>query len=170
MHPDTPLKGARLADRFPNADLETLYAPLQARGEELGLVINPVQTLPNSRLALESAEYARDRGCFEEFHDSVFRAHFAEGRDIGRFRVIADIAQQCGLDPQAVRTVLESKIYTPRLRAARDEGQAYGLKGIPLFVINERFSIVGAQPLERFRDMLASVTTGGVEGSRNGPA
>jgi len=170
LHPDTPPKGTRLSDRLPGTDLEALYAPLRARGEELGLVFNPVETLPNSRLALESAEYARDRGCFAEFHDHMFRAYFTQGRDIGRFHVVADIARQCGLDPDAVRTVLESKIYAPRLAAAREEGRAYGLKGIPLFIVNERFSIVGAQPLERFRGMLSSIVQGDGERSLDEPS
>lgn len=134
-----------------------MYEPVRARGRELGLTFGTVEVLPNSRLALETAEYARDRGCFDEYHERIFQAYFTHGRDIGRFRVVADVAQQCGLDPIAVKTVLESKIYSARLTAAREEARSYGITGIPTFIVDGRFAIVGAQPLDRFRELLARI-------------
>ncbi len=154
LHPETPPKGSLLSDRFPGVNLDQMYAPIRARGEELGLLFGDVRVLPNTRLALETAEYARDRGCFDEFHDRMFRAYFTEGRDIGRFHVVADVARECGLDPAAVKTVLESKIFAPRLAGARDEARSYGITGIPTFIVDGHFVIVGAQPLDQFKDLL----------------
>ena len=165
LHPETPPEGVPLAERFPPAQVEKMYSTLRARGEEFDLQFGPLHTLPNSRLALETGEYARDRGCFQEFHEGMFRSYFSEGLDIGHFRVVAAVAARCGLDAHAVKTVLESKIYAPRLKATREEARSYGLTGIPTFIIGGRFKIVGAQPLENLRSVLVKAQDAYMEGS-----
>jgi predicted DsbA family dithiol-disulfide isomerase len=42
----------------------------------------PVQ--PRSRLAHEAARWAREQGCFDDYHAAVFRSFFERGEDIGR--------------------------------------------------------------------------------------
>lgn len=157
LHPSTAPLGVPLAELFPAADIDALFAAVRERAAELGLPFGRPEILPNSRLALEAAEYARDRGCLEEFHNAVFHAYFAEGQNIGRFRVLAPLAERCGLDPKALRTVLESRIYAPRLEAIREEASRMGVRGIPFFVIARKLTREGAGELDDFRAALDSL-------------
>jgi predicted DsbA family dithiol-disulfide isomerase len=125
---------------------------IRKRGEEFGLVFAERTLLSNTRMVLQAAEFARDEGDFEGFHEAVFRAYFSEGRDIGSPEVIAAVADSCGLDPGRMMSAVESGVNLPRLEAARLEGDSLGLTGIPLFLINSRFEIVGAQAPEVFRN------------------
>lgn len=157
LHPSTPPLGTPLAERFAPEQLDRLFSTLRARAEEMGVPLAKPEILPNSRLALEAAEYARDRGCFEQFHEAIFRAYFVEGKNIGRFHVIAEAAAYSGLDPQAVKSVLESGLYSSRLASAREEAKAWGVKGIPFFVIEDQTTIEGARSLDEFRAAIQAV-------------
>lgn len=160
LHPETPTQGLLMADRFPGKDITRMYDALGARGAELGLEIRPVEILSNSRLALEAGEFARDNGVFDVFHAEVFRAYFAHGLDIGRFRVLRQVAESCGLDAAAMRDSLENKVYAARLAAVREEARLHELTGLPTFIVEDRYSIVGAQPLEVFRDLFSRLSEG----------
>jgi predicted DsbA family dithiol-disulfide isomerase len=68
--------------------------------------------------------------------------------------VIADIVRKSGLDEKATLNAVRDGRYLPRLDKAGREGRQLGLTGIPLFIIENKYQIVGAQPIEVFRDLL----------------
>jgi predicted DsbA family dithiol-disulfide isomerase len=47
--------------------------------------------------------------------------------------------------------------YVPRLISARKEGQLINLTGVPTFIIEGKYKVVGAQPLEVFHDLLDKI-------------
>ena len=152
LHPETPPAGVLLSERFKGRDLSSFYEQLRARGNEVGIVFNTHTLLSNSRLALMASEYARDMGRYDAFHESIFHAYFTESLDIGNLDVIASVAAKSGLDATEMLIAVNDGRYASRLDESRREGQLLGLTGIPLFIINNQYKIVGAQPLEVFRD------------------
>lgn len=137
-----------------------MYERLKASGAPYGLKFaesqNPV--LSNSRLALEASEFARDAGHFHEFHEKMFEAYFGEGQNIGNRDVIADIAAACGLDTEELGRALDEGRYRDRLEEGLAEGHRYGVSGTPTFIINDKYKVVGAQPLEVMRRALAEIS------------
>jgi len=154
LHPETPSAGMLLSERFAGRDLAPFYAQLRARGDELGLVFKEQTLLSNSRMALQASEYARDRGFYDAFHENMFRAYLSQAKDIGDPQVIAAVAEASGLDGEATLESVRDERYAPRLTNALREGRQLGLTGIPLFVINGKYKVVGAQPAEIFRHFL----------------
>ncbi len=154
LHPETPPAGMPLAERFRGMNLAPFYANLRARGKELSIVFNEHTLLSNSRLALMASEYARDRGLYEAFHENMFLAYFTQSRDIGHPDVIGDVAAESGLDAKETLAAAEDGRYASRLADASKEGRLLGLTGIPLFIVNNKYQITGAQPLDVFRDFL----------------
>ena len=146
-----------LSERFKGMDLAPFYANLRARGSELGIVFNEHAILSNSRMALLASEYARDAGHYDAFHENMFRAYMTEAQDIGRPEVIAAVAEKSGLDARATMDAVKDNRYAPRLAEAAREGQLLGLTGIPLFLINNQYKIVGAQPIDTFRNFLGKI-------------
>lgn len=104
-----------------------------------------------------ASEYARDMGKHDSFHENMFHAYFTEGLDIGNPDVIASVAVKSGLDTKEMLTAVNDGRYASRLDDARREGQLMGLTGIPLFVINNQYKIVGAQPMEVFSNLLEKI-------------
>ena len=154
LHPETPPAGMLLSERFKGRDLSPFYAQLRTRGKEVGVVFNTHALLSNSRLALMASEYARDMNTYDVFHEKIFHAYFTESLDIGNLDVLAAVAAKSGLDARAMLAAVSDGRYAPRLDEIRMEGQLIGLTGIPLFIVNNQYKIVGAQPIEVFRDFL----------------
>jgi len=157
LHPETPPAGMLLSERFKGYDLSSFYQQLRARGKVVGVVFGTHTLLSNSRLALMASEYARDLGRYDSFHQNIFHAYFTEGLDIGKEDVIADVATQSGLDEKETLSAVRDDRYASRLNEARKEASLIGLTGVPLFVIENKHKIVGAQPIETFRDLLDKI-------------
>jgi predicted DsbA family dithiol-disulfide isomerase len=158
LHPETPPSGVLLAERFRGYDLTSFQEQLRKRGEEAGVVFGNRTLLSNSRSALMASEFARDCGLYDSFHESMFQAYFTEGRDIGNLDVIAAVAKKSGLDEKEILIAVSDNRYTARLNEARKEGQLLNLTGIPLFIIENKYKIIGAQPISVFRNLFAKLT------------
>jgi predicted DsbA family dithiol-disulfide isomerase len=157
LHPETPPAGMLLSERFKGSDLSSFFDQLRAQGKEVGVVFGNPTVLSNSRLALMASEYARDLGRYDSFHQNIFHAYFTEGLDIGKADVIADIAGKSGLDKKETLSAACDDRYTSRLNETRKEASLIGLTGVPLFVIENKHKIVGAQPIETFRSYLDKI-------------
>ena len=157
LHPETPPAGMLLSERFKGYDLSSFYEQLRARGKEVGVVFGTHTILSNSRLALMASEFARDQGRYDLFHENMFHAYFTEGLDIGKTDVIAAVAKKSGLDQTETLSAVRDSRYALRLNEARKEGELLGLTGIPLFIIENKYQITGAQPIETFRRYLDKI-------------
>ena len=146
-----------LSERFKGYDLSSFYDQLRARGKEVGVVFGDLTVLSNSRLALMASEYARDLGKYDSFHENMFHAYFSEGLDIGNPDVIADVAGKSGLDEKETLSAVRDDRYASRLNETRKEATLIGLTGVPLFVIENKHKIVGAQPIETFHYYLDKI-------------
>ena len=157
IHPETPQEGMPLVKMFPRADVETMTRRLNSMGEPFGLTFQKIVNISNSRLSLEAGEFAKQQGRFEEFHHAVFRAYFAEGKDIGNIEVLRQIGKEAGLDAEALGKVLQTGMYRGAREEVKKEAVRLGITAAPTFMINEQDRIVGAQPISVFRERLKAV-------------
>src|SRR5262245_10827101 len=113
-------------------DLERLCA-------DLGLAFRrpdpfPQNSLLAARLALAGLEQALGHDFpGEDFCRAVFRAEFAEGRQIDDPATIADILVRSDIDPRPALATVQSDAGKARLRTQTDEAQRLGLFGAPSF-------------------------------------
>lgn len=159
IHPETPPDGI-LLERLFGPGVRGRQEGQRQRCLELGLPFEPPRLLSNSRLAVEAAEFARDAGRHGEFHREVLAAYFARSEDIGHVDVLARAAEGIGLDPDGMRAALAGGAYAPRRQAAEVEARGLGVTGVPTFVFRGGPTIVGAQPLDQFRRLFASLAAG----------
>jgi predicted DsbA family dithiol-disulfide isomerase len=139
-----------------------MYDHLRLRGKEFDIVFGDRTILSNSRLALEASEYARDMGKHAQFHEHMFHAYFTEALDIGNLEAISSVASRCDIDIDDMMNVLKDGRYKPRLDEARRKGRKIGLTGVPTFIINDQYEIVGAQAVEVFADLFKEMGIIGV--------
>ena len=90
----------------------------------------PQNTLTAARVALVALE----EGWGEDFSRAVYRAQFAEGRQIAEAAVLAEIVASLGRDGAAALARAQSDAIKGRLRAATEEAQRHGVFGAPSFV------------------------------------
>ena len=153
LHPETPPEGILLSERFKGRDISKMFDQLSQRGKEFGIIFGNRTLLSNSRLALEASEYARDKTNYEIFHEAMLRTYFTEANDIGSIDIIKSVATNCGLDANDLERALLEGRYRSRLAEARKEGEKINLTGVPTFIINEKHKIVGAQPVDVFKEI-----------------
>lgn len=89
--------------------------------------------------------------------ERLFRAYFEEGRHIGHDEDLADLAADVGVDREEVLTALADGRYRTDVAADIDQARAYGITGVPFYVIDGRYGISGAQDPDIFADALRRV-------------
>lgn len=157
IHPETPKKGKLIAEVFPAASMERMYASLKNAGKSYGIVFKANELLSNSHLALAAGEYAKDQGKFEEFHESIFHAYFTEEKDIGDIEVLSSIAEDLGLDKEEMLQKLEDGTYENVLHNTQSIAHQYDIGSTPTFIIDDKYAIVGAQSIENFKNALLEI-------------
>jgi predicted DsbA family dithiol-disulfide isomerase len=162
LHPDTPAAGRSLADLFAgrNLDLKALHAQMKARMDAEGLPYGERARTYNSRLAQELGKWADTQPGGEAIHDAIFRAYFAEGRDISQPAVLLDVARQVGLPIDAAREVLDKRTFKDAIDADWKLSREYGVTGVPTFVAG-RYGVVGAQPYDELVQLVQKAATEG---------
>ena len=78
--------------------------------------------------------------------DGLFRAYWAEGRDIGDHVVLVGLAEAAGVPAARAADVLAGDDYAVEVRAEERRAQEAGIHAVPTFVIGGRFAVSGAQP------------------------
>ncbi|UPW09922.1 DsbA family oxidoreductase [Gordonia terrae] len=107
--------------------------------------------------AHEALHFAKERGRQLDLVERLFKAYFEEGRHVGRPDELADLAADIGLDRDEVIAALDSGAYAPAVAADIDQARAYGISGVPFFVINGKYGVSGAQAPEIFAQALDKV-------------
>jgi len=123
--------------------------------ERLGVTMRLPPVQPRSRLAHESAQWARSLGRFDEYNAAVFRAFFERGEDIGDTEVLLRLAAESGLDASGLRAALEAREFEPGVVADEREAAELGVSGVPAFVADGRLALSGVQTLEGLRELVA---------------
>jgi len=87
--------------------------------------------------------------------ERFLRGYFTEAEAISDHETLTRLAVDAGLDEDDVRSVLSGDDYADAVRADEVQARAYGITGVPFFVIDDRYGISGAQPTELFVEALA---------------
>jgi predicted DsbA family dithiol-disulfide isomerase len=139
---------------FPGTIFEKFYRKLARQSGVPDLPFGHAERLDNSGLGLEAAEFAKGTPAFDLFHENLFRAHFVEEKNISRRETILEVAAASGLDPTLLERALQERIFAPQVADYKDMACREGISGVPTFIINDRHRLVGAQPLDHFRELL----------------
>ncbi|MFG1817492.1 DsbA family protein [Kribbella sp. NPDC049174] len=90
----------------------------------------------------------------DRLKERLLKAYFTDGLPVGDHATLAGLAEETGLPSDRVAEVLASTTYTEEVAADQAQALAYGANGVPFFVIDEKYGVSGAQPVEVFREAL----------------
>ena len=88
---------------------------------------------------------AASAGLQEGLSEVMFRQYFGEGLDIGDAAILAAAGAEAGLGEAAVKALLETGEGRPEIKQSDAAARGMGISGVPTFVFDEKFAIVGAQ-------------------------
>ena len=134
-------------------DLESVKARLMRVAREEGLPFGPRDNTYNSRLAQELGKWAESKGKGQAYHDAVFRAYFAEGRNIGKLPELLVLADSLSLPVEEARMVLEERPFKDLVDADWQRSYRMGVQAVPTFLLTGQL-LVGAVPYEALEKFL----------------
>ncbi|WML42387.1 DsbA family oxidoreductase [Neobacillus sp. OS1-2] len=125
----------------------------------VGLTFNFDEMKPTNTFdAHRIAKFAKKHGKEPVLSDKLLQGYFTAGKDIGDIETLADMAEASGLDRQEVLAVIQDKTaFANEVRADEGVAQQYQITGVPYFIINSKYAISGAQPIETFKGALEKV-------------
>jgi len=111
----------------------------------------------NTRDAHRLLQLAKEAGLQSELIERFQRAYFTDQESIFDHAELTRLATEAGLDRDDVAAVLASDRYTDHVETDEQMAQALGATGVPLFVIDRKYGISGAQPPETIASVLEQV-------------
>ena len=116
--------------------------------------MKPTNTFDAHRLA----KFAKAQGKEAAMTEKLLYAYFTESKHLGEEETLVALAEDVGLDREEARQILADKTaYANEVRSDEAMAQQYGISGVPYFVVNQKYAISGAQPVETFVGALQQV-------------
>jgi predicted DsbA family dithiol-disulfide isomerase len=155
MPPEGMDRAAYVRRKF-GGDARDVYRRIEDSGRADGVTFafERMPRTPNTLLAHRLILFAEEQGKADAVIRALFRALFQEGRDVGRADVLVEVAKEAGLDPAEVSEFLEGDRFAPEVHAAHERAERIGIRGVPVFIVDQEHAITGAQPPEVLAGLL----------------
>jgi predicted DsbA family dithiol-disulfide isomerase len=155
LDPTIPDEGVDREDYFREkfGDL-TRVAAIHERLKELGngvgirFAFERIARTPNTLDAHRLIRWASIEGAGEAVVEKLFSLFFEDGADLGDIDVLVEAAVAAGLPGDLVRRLLEGDADRNEVREEIATAQRIGVTGVPCFVIDGRYAVMGAQEPE----------------------
>jgi len=138
-----------LADKYGMTPAQAIQAQrdmeARAAGEGLTFRMGSLRS-GNTRDAHRLIQLAKDRGRQPELVERLHQAYFTDEDSVFDHDALTRLAVEAGLDRDDVTDVLASDAYGDHVDTDEAMARAIGATGVPLFVINRKYGISGAQP------------------------
>ncbi|MCW1933292.1 DsbA family oxidoreductase [Pararhodobacter zhoushanensis] len=140
----------------PPDEVVRVHLPIVQACEELGLPLEleKMERNPSTLNAQRLIHWAGLEGHQNAVVSALFRANFAEGRDIGERDTLLDIAERAGMDRAVTARLLDSDADADDIRARDADIRARGLQGVPAFILGRQYVLNGAQPVDTWLNIL----------------
>jgi predicted DsbA family dithiol-disulfide isomerase len=145
--------GKHLAEKYRvSADqVKEMQANVCAVADGEGLCYNLDDTLSGNTFdAHRVLLYAATINKQDELLEAMYSSYFEKSLPLFSYQDIAAVAETVGIPALVVMNVLESDQFTNEVVTDRDIASQLGATGVPFFVVDMKYGISGAQPLEEF--------------------
>ena len=155
---DTTVRTADyLAEKYqlPSEKVKEMQANVCAIADGEGLCYNLDETLSGNtfdahRLLLWAATIDKQDALLEE----MYSAYFEKSEPLFSHSDLIAVATRVGIEESDISKVLESNAFRDEVIADRTLASQLGATGVPFFVVDMKYGISGAQPLEAFTQTL----------------
>lgn len=139
-----------------DAQLDAAFRRVEslAEGDGLSPYVVGDNWVGNTRLAHELLAFASEQGVEDVAWKHLYRAYFGEKRSIFELDALVELGAEIGLDAEEARAALLDERFRARVEADGRQAQELGATGVPFVVVDRRYAIGGAQPVEVFREAL----------------
>ena len=166
LNPKLPPEGQSITENFqqkygspPEKTRETMemYAEI---GAQLGFEFNfdDDSKMHNSFNLHQMLHWADQQGRKSDLEMALFTAHFTDGRDMSDIAVLAEVAEEIGLDRSEALAVLEDQRFASAVRDQQKFWIEQGISGVPAVVFDKQHLVTGAQGVDNFTRIVNQLT------------
>jgi predicted DsbA family dithiol-disulfide isomerase len=168
LNPSMPIEGiarqtyrsAKFGSWERSLELDARVAAVAA-SVGISFAFDQIARTPNTFNAHRLIAYAQTQGKQHAFVESLFRAYFTEGRDIGKRQVLCDLAVDAGMERTEVEGFLASNRGAGEMRLEEERGRRLGVNGVPFFLVDGRVALSGAHEPEIILETLKNAMRSG---------
>jgi len=151
-----------LEDKFGGAaGAEQAYAAIRTAGvdEQIPFAFDKIEVSANTLDAHRLIRWAGSLGLTtqQQVVDLLFKAYFEDGKNIGDDAVLMEAAEQAGLEIPVIERLLAGDADRDTVAAEIDQARQMGVTGVPCFIIDMKYAVVGAQSAEALADAMRKV-------------
>jgi len=110
--------------------------------------------IANSFDAHRLIQLAKQHQLGDAAEERLFKAYFTEGENVSDRETLIRLGNDIGLPETLTAEMLDGDDYSAEVHADIAQAETLGIRGVPFFVINNKYGISGAQPSEVFADGL----------------
>ena len=132
-----------------------MHQQIIAEGEKDGIAFNfeAIARRPDTMNSHRLIRWAEAAGVQDDVVERLFIAYFENGEDISDIRVLADIADLCGMDGLEIAELLETDTDIALVEREDQLAREMGVTGVPAMIFGGKLAVSGA----RDSDVLLSV-------------
>ena len=161
MPPEGQDIGEHLAEKYGTTPEQSAAnrAMMTARGKELGFEFNFADgfRMHNTFNTHQLLHWADGLGRKNDLKQALFTAHFTHGRNLSDDAVLAEVADEIGLDSIEAAAVLEDQRFAAVVRQEQQFWRQQGINGVPAMVFDRQHLVTGAQGTETFQSILTQL-------------
>ena len=136
-------------------EVKQMQANVCAVADGEGLCYNLDETLSGNTFdAHRALAYAATVGKQNELLEAMYSAYFEKSLPLFSYEDICKVAETVGIQSKDLLAVLESDQFQETVIKDRKVASELGATGVPFFVVDMKYGISGAQPLEVFLQTL----------------
>ena len=143
------------------AGAEQAYAAVRAAGaeEDIPFAFDRIKVSANTLDAHRLIRWAGSLGLPTQHKvvDLLFKAYFEDGKNLGDDAVLIEAAEQAGLEAPVVERLLAGDADRDTVAAEIDQARQMGVTGVPCFIIDMKYAVVGAQSAEALADAMRRI-------------
>ena len=104
----------------------------------------------NSFDAHRVIQFAKENGKGDQIEERLFKAYFTEGKNTADHATLIQLGKEIGLDADVIKKILDGNEYADKVELDIYEAMQIGVRGVPYFVLNDKYAVSGAQASETF--------------------
>lgn len=140
---------------FPEAQASQMISQVAQMGKGAGIDFNFEKALiTNTFSAHKLLHLAKKHKKSSEMEEALFIAHFIDGKNVADSEVLVSIAESLSIDKEEARQAVTSDQLDYEVNQDIQEARNNGVSGVPFFILNGKYAVSGAQPVEVFENAL----------------
>ncbi len=144
-----------LDDKF-GTEAGDIYARIEEAGRHEGIdfAFDKIRIAPNTLNAYRLIRWAAKGGRQQDMVDRLFELFFEEGANLADPDVLTEAGVTVGMDRDLLNKLLPGDADVSEVQQEIAVAQKMGVSGVPCFIINNKFAVMGAQEPDAIADAI----------------